>query len=84
MCNSIIVEDPFSIRYAPDQLKTQHMCDKVVDDCLATLKFAPDWFVTSNIIKNFLLICTQMKIYSTLMKILVMSYLIVIEWVFLI
>ena len=27
------------------------MYDKAVDDCLATLKFAPDWFVTSKMIK---------------------------------
>ena len=27
------------------------MCDKVVHDCLATLKFVPDLFVTSKIIK---------------------------------
>ena len=27
------------------------MCDKVVDDCLAALKFVPDWFVTSKMIK---------------------------------
>ena len=56
------------------------MCDKAVDDCLAAIKFLPNWLVTSKMIKR----CTQMKIYSTLMKILVMSYLIVMEWVFLI
>ena len=28
------------------------MCDKAVDDCLAALKFIPDWFVTSKIIKK--------------------------------
>ena len=27
------------------------MCDKAADDCLAALKFAPDWFVTSKLIK---------------------------------
>ena len=27
------------------------MCDKAVDDCLAALKFVPDWFVTSKMIK---------------------------------
>ena len=27
-------------------------CDKTVDDCLAALKFVPDWFVTSNMIKK--------------------------------
>ena len=51
MCNSIIPEDPFSIRYVPDQHKNQQMCDKV-DDCLAPSKFVPDWFVTSKMIKN--------------------------------
>ena len=27
------------------------MCDKAVDDCLAAVKFVPDWLVTSKIIK---------------------------------
>ena len=45
MCNSIICEDPFSIRYVLDQYKTQQMRDKAVDNCLAALKFVPDWFV---------------------------------------
>ena len=47
MCSSIICEDPFSIRYDLDQYKTQQMCDEAVDDCLAALKFVPDWFATS-------------------------------------
>ena len=52
MCNSIICEDPFSLRYVSDQYKIQQKCDKAVDDCLAALKFAPDWFVTSKKIKT--------------------------------
>ena len=28
------------------------MCDKAIDDCLAALKFASDWFVTSIMIKK--------------------------------
>ena len=28
------------------------MCDEVVDDSQAALKFIPDWFVTSKMIKN--------------------------------
>ena len=28
------------------------MCDEAVDDSLAALKFIPDWFVTSKIIKK--------------------------------
>ena len=27
------------------------MCDKAVDDCPAALKFVPDWFVTTKMIK---------------------------------
>ena len=27
------------------------MCDKAVYDCLVALKFVPDWFVTSKMIK---------------------------------
>ena len=52
MCNSIICEDPFSIRYVPDEYKTHQMCDKAVDSCLAALKFLSDWFVGSKVIKK--------------------------------
>ena len=34
MCDKIISDDPFSIRYVSDQYKTQQMCDKAVDDSL--------------------------------------------------
>ena len=52
MCNSIICEDPFSIRYVPDEYKTHQMCDKAADSCLAALKFLSDWFVGSKMIKK--------------------------------
>ena len=29
------------------------MYDEAVDDCLATLKFIPDWFVTNEMLKKF-------------------------------
>ena len=29
------------------------MCDEAVDDCLAELKFTPDWFVTSKMLGKF-------------------------------
>ena len=58
--------------YYPEKYKTQRMCDEAIDDCLAALKFIPDWFVTCKMIKNFLLLYTQMIMYSILMKILVM------------
>ena len=70
-----------SIRYVPDQYMIQQICDRAVDDCLAELKLVFDWFITSKMIEMLLLLCTQMNIYSTLMKVRVMSYLIVMEWV---
>ena len=54
------------------------------DDFLPTLNFVLVWFVTSKMIKSVLLLCVKMKIYSILMKILVMLYLIVMKWVSLI
>ena len=58
------------------------MCDEAVDDSLARLKFILDWFDISEMI-NVLLLCTKMKIYSTLMNILVMLHFLVMKWVFL-
>ena len=52
MCERINSEIPFSLRYVLDQYKTQKMCNKAVDDCLAALKLAPDWFVTRKMIKK--------------------------------
>ena len=60
------------------------MCNKAVDDSLAALKLIPDWFVTSKMIKELLLLCTQMEIYSPLIKNLPISYFLVMKWVFLI
>ena len=45
-------DDPFSIRYVPDQYNTPEICDKALDDCLSALKFVPGWFLTSKIIKT--------------------------------
>ena len=39
------------------------MCDEAVDDSLAAFKLIPDWFFAREMIKNFILLCTQMKIY---------------------
>ena len=66
------------------------MCDKA-DNSLAALKLIPDCFFTSKMIKKLkntkikkleIQLYTQMKIYSTLIKILSMLYLVVMEWVF--
>ena len=67
----------FLIVYSPDKYITQKMCDEAVDDSLVTVKLVPDWFVTIKMIKE--LLCMQMKIYSILMLILVILYLIVME-----
>ena len=40
-------------QYVSDQYKTQRMCEKAFDDCLTALKFLPDWFVKSKMIKIF-------------------------------
>ena len=29
------------------------MCDETVDNCLAALKFIPDWFVKSKLLETF-------------------------------
>ena len=52
MCDSVISEDPFSIVFFPDKYKTQIMCDEAVDDCLAALKFIPDWIVTNKMLQK--------------------------------
>ena len=41
MCDRIISDDPFSIRYVSNQYKTEQMCDEAVDDYLVALKFVP-------------------------------------------
>ena len=41
-------------KYIANRYKTQKMCDEVVDDCLAALKFTPDLFVMSKMIKKLL------------------------------
>ena len=86
MCDRVVSEDPFKIVYCPDKHITQQMCDEAADDSQAALKLVPNWFVRSKVneIKNFLLLCIQMKIYSILMKILVMLYLTVMKRIFLI
>ena len=74
MCDRVVSKDHFLIIYCPDKYTTQKMCDEAVDDSLAALKLTLNCFVTSKTIKNILLLCMQMKIYSILMKILIILY----------
>ena len=49
MCDSVASEDPLTLVYCVDRYKTQELSD----DCLAALKFIPNWFATSKILKKF-------------------------------
>ena len=51
-CDKVVSKNPFMVKYCLDRYNTQEMCDKTVDSFLPTLKFVPDWFVISNIIKK--------------------------------
>ena len=80
MCERYVSEDPFLIVYFPDKYETQGMRDEAVDDSPAALKLVPDWFVTSKIIKILdTALCTDDNIHSTFIKILVISYFLVIK-----
>ena len=59
------------------------MPNKAVDYFLPEFKFVPNWLVTSKMIKKFLTSINADENYSTLMKILVMSYFHIMKWVFL-
>ena len=52
MYAKIISDDSFSLKYVPDQYKTEQMFDKAIDDFLPTLNFVPDWLVICKMIKN--------------------------------
>ena len=83
MCDRVVSKDSLLILYYPDKFEIQRKCDEAVDDSLASLKLIADWFVASRMITS-LLLCEQMKIYSTLMKILEMSCFLVTKRMFLI
>ena len=53
MCNRIVFEELFMLIYCPDKCKSKKMCDEAVDNCLAALKFIPDWFFTSKMLEKF-------------------------------
>ena len=59
------------------------MFDEVAADFLAALKYVPDWFVTSKMIKK-LLTDKQMMTQSVLMNIVAMPHFVLMKWVFLI
>ena len=52
ICDKIVSEYPFKLKYCHYRYKTQKVCEKAPDYFLLALKFLPDWFVTSKIIKK--------------------------------
>ena len=52
MCDKVVSEDPFMLKYCLDRYNTQKMCDKAVDAFQPALKFVPGWLVTSKLIKK--------------------------------
>ena len=83
MFGKVVSEDPFLIVYCCDKYKTQEMCDEAVDDCLAALKFIPDWFGTSKVLEKFHNTFLVNDDILFLMKILIKSYLLLIKDIFL-
>ena len=61
------------------------MCIKAVDDYANTLKFVHDWYKTQKmcdkVVHDFL---PALKFVPSLIKILVISYFLVMKWVFLV
>ena len=52
LCYKIISEESFLLKYCLDKNKTREMSHKAADYFLLTLKFVPDWFVTSKMIRK--------------------------------
>ena len=71
------------LKYCLDRSNIHKICDKAIDSFLPALKFVPDWFATSQTNKKFIMYYLQLMIYSFFMKILAMSYFLVVQWVFL-
>ena len=84
MCNKIVSNVPFKLKHCHDKYKTQEMYNKTVNDFLTALKLVLHWFVTSKLIKSYLLLYIEMIIYSILVKVLVIPYLLIMKWVFLV
>ena len=50
--DKVVSEDHFMLTYCHDKHKTQKMCDKAVDSFPLISKFAPGWFITSEMIEK--------------------------------
>ena len=52
MCDNVVSDDSFMLKYRLDKCKTKKMCYKAINDFPQALRFVPDWFATSKIIKK--------------------------------
>ena len=50
MCDKVVPEDPFTLKYCHDIDENEEFCDKNVNSCLLALKFVPDWSVVNEMI----------------------------------
>ena len=81
MCDKIVSEDPFKFKHCHDRYETQGMCNNnVVDDFVSTLKFVPDWFVTSKMIKKLF---TVLYTDDNILFLINIPHFFVTKWVFL-
>ena len=79
MCNEVVSEDFFILKYFPNRYKTQKMCNIAVDASLPAFKHVPDWLFTKRILKNLIMIYSLMTKQSLLLKILITSHFVVIK-----
>ena len=46
MCEKVVENEPYSLRFVPDQYKAQWMCERTIEEDSYNLKFVPDHFKT--------------------------------------
>ena len=47
MCQNVVENDLYTLKFVPDHFNTKEICDKAVRDDSSSLQYVPDWFVTS-------------------------------------
>ena len=73
ICDTVVFEEPFVVKYCLYRYKTQEMCHKAFDDFLLALKFVHDCFVTNKMPENYYDIVFSNDDIALLMKILLLS-----------
>ena len=52
LCDKVVFEDSFIVKFCHDKYETQKIYDKAVDSYLLALKLVPDWFLSNNMIEK--------------------------------